>query len=84
MCIISKVDIAKNDYEKARIHFKLLVDSINHDCFNIDKSEYSYFIKDLVSKGLLVENTYNSFQSTIVDSIDPTVFAINYIKFVTI
>lgn len=70
--------------EKAREEHKRIVDSINPIRFGIESSKFNYFVRDLISKGLLVENTYVSFASNIVDSIDATDFAIDYYKFVTI
>lgn len=69
---------------KARDDHKRLVDSINAIHFGIESSKYNYFVRDLISKGLLVENTYVSFDTTVVDSIDAMDFAIDYYKFVTI
>jgi len=69
---------------KAREEHKRLVDSINPNKFAIETSKFNYFIRDLISKGLLVENTSVSFAATVVDSIDATDFAMDYYKFITI
>lgn len=74
----------KAKLERTRNAHRRIVDSINAECFNLEESQYIYFLRDLISKGLLVENTYVSFDTTIVDSIDATSFALAYYNFVTI
>jgi hypothetical protein len=75
--ILAKLTEVRKEHER-------IVESINPQKFGLEDSEYNYFVRDLLSKGLLIENTYVSFASTVVESIDATDFAIAYHKFVVI
>lgn len=84
LAITKEIENINLKLNKVRESRKKKIDSINAKMFHINDSEFNYFKRDLISKGLLIENSYVSFSDTVVESIDATDFAMDYFHFIAL